>query len=57
MIFLKGLNKCKTGVEIKADLKVSKVFSMVLSHFYSLDNKPIQFVSGLVILKKSLINQ
>ena len=29
---------------------------MVLSHFYSLDDKLVEFVSGLVILEKSLIN-
>ena len=57
MIFLEGLNKCKIGVKTKADFKVSKAFFMVLSHFYSLDNKLVEFVSGLVILKKSLINR
>ena len=56
-IFLEGLNKRKISVKIKADFKVPKAFSMVLSHFYSLNNKLVEFVSGLVILKKSLINR
>ena len=55
-IFLKGLNKYRTGVEMKADFKIPKVFFIVLSYFYSLDNKLVEFVSGLVILKKSLMN-
>ena len=50
-------NKCKTGVEVKADFKVLKAFSMVLSHFYSLNDKLVEFISGLVILEKSLINR
>ena len=56
-IFLKGLNKCKIGIKIKADFKVPKAFFIILSHFYSLDNKLVEFVRGLVILKKSLINR
>ena len=55
-IFLKGLNKRKIGVETKADFKVSKAFFMVLSYFYSLDDRLVEFVSGLIILKKFLIN-
>ena len=55
-IFLKGLNRRKIGAEIKADFKIPKAFSMVLFYFYSLDNKLVEFISGLVILKKSLIN-
>ena len=42
---------------MKADFKVPKAFSMVLSHFHSLDNKLVEFISGLAILKKSLINR
>ena len=57
MIFLEGLNKCKTGAEIKTDFRVPKAFSMVLFYFHSLDNKLVEFVSNLVILKKSLINR
>ena len=56
-IFLKGLNRCKISVKIKADFKVPKAFFMVLSHFYSLDNKLVEFMSDLVILKKSLMNR
>ena len=56
IIFLKGLNRCKIGTEIKVDFKIPKAFSMVLSYFYSLDNRLVEFISGLVILKKSLIN-
>ena len=56
-IFLKGLNKRKIGVKIKADFKVPKAFFMVLSYFYSLDNKLMEFINGLVILEKSLINR
>ena len=57
IIFLKGLNKRKIGVKTKADFKIPKVFFMVLSYFYSLDDRLVEFVSGLVILKKSLINR
>ena len=56
IIFLKGSNKRKIGIEIKADFKILKAFSMVLFYFYSLDNKLVEFISGLVILEKSLIN-
>ena len=56
-IFLKGLNKRKIGIKIKADFKVPKAFSIVSSHFHFLDNKLVEFISGLVILKKSLINR
>ena len=56
-IFLEGLNKRKISVETKADFKVPKVFFMVLSYFYSLDNKLVEFVGGLVIFEKSLINR
>ena len=45
------------SAEVKADFKVLKAFSMVLSHFYSLNNKQVEFMSGLVILKKFLINR
>ena len=55
-IFLKGLNRRKISAEVKADFRVPKTFSIVLSHFHSLDNKLVEFMSGLVILKKSLIN-
>ena len=56
MILLKGLNKRKTGIKIKANFKVPKAFSIVLSHFQSLDNKLMEFISGLIIVEKSLIN-
>ena len=56
MIFLKGLNKRRTGAKVKTDFKILKAFSIILSHFFSLDNKLVEFVSGLIILKKSLIN-
>ena len=42
---------------MKTDFKVPKAFSMVLSHFHSLDNKLVEFMSGLVILEKSLMNR
>ena len=57
MIFLKGLNRRKIGVKMKADFKIPKAFFMVLSHFYSLNDKLVEFISGLVIFKKSLINR
>ena len=56
IIFLKGLNKYKIGIKIKVDFKIPKAFFIVLFYFYSLYNKLVEFVSGLVILKKSLIN-
>ena len=56
MIFLKGLNKYRIGVEIKTDFKVPKAFFIISSYFYSLDNKLVEFMSGLVILKKFLMN-
>ena len=56
IIFLKGLNRRKIGVKTKADFKVLKAFSMVLSYFYSLDNRLVEFINGLAILKKSLMN-
>ena len=55
-IFLKGLNKRKINAEVKADFQVPKAFSIILSHFYSLDNELIEFINNLIIFKKSLIN-
>ena len=49
------LTKCKTGVEIKADFKIPKAFSIVLSYFHSLNNKLVEFINSLIILEKSLI--
>ena len=56
MIFLKGLNRRKIGAETKADFKIPKAFFIILFYFYSLDNRLVKFISGLVILKKFLIN-
>ena len=56
-IFLKGLNKRKIGVKMKADFKVLKAFFMVLSYFHFLNDKLVEFVSGLAILEKSFINR
>ena len=44
-------------MKITADFKIPKAFSMVLSYFNSLDNKLVEFISGLVILEKSLMNR
>ena len=56
-IFLEGLNRRKTGAEIKAFFRVPKAFSMDLSHFHSLAGRQVELVSGLIILEKSFINR
>ena len=42
---------------MKADFKIPKAFFMVLSYFYFLNDKLVEFINGLIILKKSLINR